>query len=86
MGRDFHRQNNLNPWRCHAVKVSGRTETKVSFQSKNSLAANTIVSRVIGGPSRSNLTFLVEGQLFAQEEILSRRGAFRLEETAQISD
>ena len=30
--------------------------------------------RGIGGPSRSNLTFLVEGQLFAQEEILSGQG------------
>jgi hypothetical protein len=53
MGRDFHRQNNFNPWRCHAVKVSGRTETKVSFQSKNSLAANTIVSRVASVARRS---------------------------------
>jgi hypothetical protein len=31
------------------------------------------------------LTFLVEGQLFAQEEILSGKGGAGLEETAQES-
>jgi hypothetical protein len=51
---------------------SRRTEVKVSFQS-NSLAAKTIVSRVASLARRGQLTFLVEGQLFAQEEILSSR-------------
>jgi hypothetical protein len=32
-----------------------------------------------------NLTFLVEGQLFPQEEILSGQGGAALEETAQES-
>ena len=40
----------------------------------------------IVGPSRSNLTFLVEGQLFAQEEILSSQGGSGLKEAAQESD
>ena len=53
------------PRRCQPVKVSGRIETKAFFQ-LNSLPSNTIV----GGPSRLNLTFLVEGQLFPQEKIL----------------
>ena len=39
----------------------------------------------IGGPSRLNLTFLVEGQLFPQEEILSGKGGAGLQETAQES-
>jgi hypothetical protein len=43
--RDFHRQNNLKPLRCHPMKVSGRTVIKASLQS-NSFATNTIVSRV----------------------------------------
>ena len=45
MRRDFHRQNNLKPLRCHPVKVSGRTVIKAAIQSK-SFASNTIVSRV----------------------------------------
>lgn len=45
------------------------------------------MSRVrVSGPSRSDLTFSVEGQLFSQEEILSSQSRSRLEQTAQESD
>src|SRR5262249_18904722 len=40
----------------------------------------------IGGPSGPNVTFLVEGQLFAQEEILSSQGGSGLKDAAQESD
>jgi len=85
MGRDFHRQNNLNPWRCHAVKVSGRTETNAFLPIKQSCRQYHRETRGIGGPPRSNLTFLVKGQLFPQEEILSGQGGAGLKETAQES-
>jgi hypothetical protein len=40
----------------------------------------------MGGPSRSDLTFSVERQLFAQKEILCGQGVPGLEETAQESN
>ena len=40
----------------------------------------------VSGPSRSDLTFLVEGPLSPQEEILSGEGLARLEEASQGSD
>jgi hypothetical protein len=44
-GSGFPPPEQSKPWRCHPVKVAGRTEIKASFQS-NSLAAKTMVSRV----------------------------------------
>jgi hypothetical protein len=76
----------LKPWRFHPVKVSGRSEIKASFQS-NSLAANIHDEpNGVGGPSRSNLTSLVESKLFAQEEILSSLSGSGLKEATQESD
>jgi hypothetical protein len=44
-GRDFSRQNNLQPARCQRSKVAGRTTTRALRQS-NRLASTTKLTRV----------------------------------------
>ena len=86
--RQWHRMTGPGsggPWRCHPVKVPGRTEIK-ALQS-NSLAAKAIETRVASSsPSRSHVRFLVEGQLFPQEEILSSQAGSESEGGAQESE
>lgn len=53
--RDFQRQNNLNPWRCQPVKVSGRTAINASFQSNSLLRHTNRETDGIGRPVEAEL-------------------------------
>ena len=41
LGRDFHRQNNLNPFLCQRMTVSGLTMSRASFQRDSNFEIKT---------------------------------------------
>src|SRR6267154_4409373 len=69
--RHFQRQKSWNARACHAIKVSGFTITK-AFRQSNQRDQSS--SKTLAEALRSDVAFLVERQLFPEEQILGDQG------------
>jgi hypothetical protein len=71
----FLRQNSSKPWWCQLIKVLG-VDCQRASPIEQAAQPEQGETRWMGDPAGLDSTFLIEHELFAQEEILSRERAF----------